>query len=277
MMANSTYFAIRCNHATPRPLLSASNQGSDQPGNGLRHLTYKAVPRPGIHHEQHPHHADRCAGSPRAWISQQLRLYAKREQREQDAVCICQAQRLRAVEYVAVQRVERTKGHDGVVSTTSCRTIFPRLGRSRAERDADGGIRQFDSNYNTYFYVDPTTNPPRTTWTRPGYADGQAAPEQLDTLRDAQGANGGGEAAEYFAGPQPVSHHTAGFAQEAKQAQQGGEAGAGNGERGFVSSMATNMVMSKLGLRPTVSETKDGSDDRVPRVWWASSRRAFSE
>lgn len=34
----------------------------------------------------------------------------------------------------------------------------------------------------TYFYVNPSTNPPTSTWQHPSLPSGEAAPEQLDAL-----------------------------------------------------------------------------------------------
>ena len=125
---------------------------------------------------------------------------------------------------------------------------------------ANNRIRQFDDQYQTFFYVNPTTEPPQVTWTRPGYTDGQAAPEQLDSLQLHQPpATGGGHASEFFNGGGTDAHPDEGrYAAEARQATSGIDTGAGDssrgvdGERGFMGDMAKNAMMQKLGLKPSV-------------------------
>lgn len=150
------------------------------------------------------------------------------------------------VQHQKQEKVERIN----IGWTTGTLTIYPLHGELQSTIAIHGAhstrIRQFDDNYQTFYYVDPTTNPPRTTWTRPGYNDGQAAPDQVDAMQ--------GHAASYFASSNDYSHESAQNAEEAKRAmaeeQQGGAGG--SGERGFVSSMAKHAIMSKMGMRPTV-------------------------
>ncbi|GMK54376.1 hypothetical protein CspeluHIS016_0109620 [Cutaneotrichosporon spelunceum] len=40
-------------------------------------------------------------------------------------------------------------------------------------------VRQWDETYNTWFYINPTTTPPTTTWTHPLAKEGEAHPEQV--------------------------------------------------------------------------------------------------
>jgi hypothetical protein len=58
-------------------------------------------------------------------------------------------------------------------------------------------IRQYDDNYQTFFYINPTTN--ETSWTRPGMPLGQVHPEQSDAWAVAHQPQGaGGHAADFM-------------------------------------------------------------------------------
>ncbi|WVQ73829.1 hypothetical protein IAR50_003410 [Cryptococcus sp. DSM 104548] len=62
-------------------------------------------------------------------------------------------------------------------------------------------IRQFDANYQTFFYVNPTTNPPTTSWTHPSLSEGEIHPEQAQALQEfsqSGGQDDGGEAAKFL-------------------------------------------------------------------------------
>lgn len=62
----------------------------------------------------------------------------------------------------------------------------------------DHRIRQFDETYQTFFYINPTTNPPTTSWTRPGLPEGEIHPEQSDAYQFAQSDHGQGAAGDYL-------------------------------------------------------------------------------
>lgn len=123
-------------------------------------------------------------------------------------------------------------------------------------------IRQFDTQYNTFFYINPTTDPPTTSWTHPGLPSGQPAPEQVQALQDAtthgQGQDHGqnqnhGSAVDYMnsasvATPSAQGGHGPGLG--GNPGSQGPGVQAGSGERGMGSNMAMNMVMGKLGAKP---------------------------
>lgn len=78
-------------------------------------------------------------------------------------------------------------------------------------------MREWDEQYKQIYYVNPTTNPPTTSWTHPGMAPGQEHPEQAQTHREAEQL----------------------YAQE-------GPGGAQTGERGFVKNAAIGVVGYKV-------------------------------
>lgn len=111
-------------------------------------------------------------------------------------------------------------------------------------------IRQFDSNYQTYFYVNPTTNPPTTSWTHPSLAEGQVHPEQAQAIHEAQqtGGNNQGEAAKFLnsgsvADPATGSYNQPGQIQGADgQNPEAGERGLGSMVSGLMGKTNNNNV-----------------------------------
>ncbi|OXB33429.1 hypothetical protein J007_06898 [Cryptococcus neoformans] len=109
-------------------------------------------------------------------------------------------------------------------------------------------IRQFDSNYQTYFYVNPTTNPPTTSWTHPSLAEGQVHPEQAQAIHEAQqtGGNNQGEAAKFLnsgsvADPATGSYNQPGQIQGAeRQNPEAGERGLGSMVSGLMGKTNNN-------------------------------------
>jgi len=69
-------------------------------------------------------------------------------------------------------------------------------------------IRQYDDAYKTFYYVNPTTNPPTTSWTRPGFPEGQAAPEQTQVYDYARNQGRTGSAAEYLNSAPAPGHNS---------------------------------------------------------------------
>ncbi len=55
-----------------------------------------------------------------------------------------------------------------------------------ASHMADPRVREWDEQYKQIYYVNPTSNPPQTSWTHPNCAPGQEHPEQLQTHREAE-------------------------------------------------------------------------------------------
>ncbi|KIR31253.1 hypothetical protein I352_06347 [Cryptococcus deuterogattii MMRL2647] len=95
-------------------------------------------------------------------------------------------------------------------------------------------IRQFDPNYQTYFYVNPTTNPPTTSWTHPSLAEGQVHPEQAQAIHEAEqtGGNNQGEAAKFLNSGSVADPATGSYNQQA-QIQGAGGQNPETGERGL--------------------------------------------
>lgn len=104
-------------------------------------------------------------------------------------------------------------------------------------------IRQFDPNYQTYFYVNPTTNPPTTSWTHPSLTEGQVHPEQAQAIHEAEqtGGNNQGEAAKFLNSGSVADPATGSYNQQA-QIQGAGGQNPETGERGLGS-----MVSSLMG------------------------------
>lgn len=78
-------------------------------------------------------------------------------------------------------------------------------------------MREWDEQYKQIYYVNPTANPPQTSWTHPSCAPGQEHPEQQQTHREAESL----------------------YAAE-------GPGGAQTGERGFVTNAAVGVVGYKV-------------------------------
>lgn len=95
-------------------------------------------------------------------------------------------------------------------------------------------IRQFDTNYNTFFYINPSTDPPTTSWTHPNLPAGQAAPEQVQAIQSQ------GSAVDYM---NSASTDTPAHGPSTPGDQSLGQPG----ERGMGSNMAMNMLMGKMG------------------------------
>ncbi|KAL0242296.1 hypothetical protein I308_105925 [Cryptococcus tetragattii IND107] len=95
-------------------------------------------------------------------------------------------------------------------------------------------IRQFHPSYQTYFYVNPTTNPPTTSWTHPSLPEGQVHPEQAQAIDEAQqtGGNNQGEAAKFLNSGSVADPATGSYSQQA-QIQGAGRQNPETGERGL--------------------------------------------
>lgn len=153
----------------------------------------------------------------------------------------------------------RTRHLSGATRPHLSRTTSRRHGMLRPWRYvADHTrIRQYDPNYGTYFYINPTTDPVTTSWTRPGLPEGEVHPEQAQALYDARqapgglgGPSGGGHAAEFLnsgSTADPVPSYTPAPIGENNGDHQGqGQAiQAGDGERGLGSMVAG--MMGKMG------------------------------
>ncbi|ODN80743.1 hypothetical protein L202_02900 [Cryptococcus amylolentus CBS 6039] len=108
-------------------------------------------------------------------------------------------------------------------------------------------IRQFDPNYQTFFYVNPTTNPPTTSWTHPSLSEGQVHPEQAQALQESSHIGGsqgesGGEAAK-FLNSGSVADPSSGSYQQQGQGQIQGADGQSpqTGDRG-IGSMVSGLM-----------------------------------
>lgn len=90
--------------------------------------------------------------------------------------------------------------------------------------------RQFDPQYQSYFYINPTTNPPTTSWTHPNAEPGQAHPEQAGVFQAANQSQGGGEAAQYMnaGNTQPPVANAQQYPNSGEQEGQDGERGLGS-------------------------------------------------
>lgn len=112
-------------------------------------------------------------------------------------------------------------------------------------------IKQFNDEYQTWFYVNPTTNPPTTSWTHPSLAPGQAAPEQVHAIQSAIGSNNGdahGGSAADFMSSAPAQSYDQGQGQYPTTAQPGqAQVGGTDGERGMGTNVAMSMLQSQMG------------------------------
>jgi hypothetical protein len=111
----------------------------------------------------------------------------------------------------------------------------------------DARIRQYDAQFQTFFYINPSTEPPTTSWIHPGMPDGQIHPEQQQALISAQQHQGGSAADFLNSASTDAPAYTGHEAQYGQQGQgdgqgQGNEQIAGTGERGLIGNMIGGMI-----------------------------------